>query len=151
MSIEAFAFKNKGYGETLFLTGFEVYMGLTDNENLSAVFEDNYLPGTRTLVLQEDSVTYAAGTEEWCIIPLDTPFPYETGHHLLIEYLWTGGYTGMHNYVWTTTTDRAVLAYNPSSATGSNQSKMIHLLLTGTELNLEQTTFGAVKIILGNP
>lgn len=151
MYINAFAFKNYGPDNNLTLTGFEVYMGLTDNVDLSTVYEDNYLPETRTLVLQEDSILYTAEPEEWCIIQLDTPFLYEADHHLLLEFLFTGGSSGMHNYVWSTTTDRVVMGYYPTGASGTHQSNMIHLLLTGNALNLDQTTFGAIKIILGNP
>ncbi len=151
MNINAFAFKNYGFDNNLTLTGFEVYMGLTDNVNLSTVYEDNYLPGTRTLVLQEDSILYTAEPEEWCIIQLDTPFLYEADHHLLLEFLFTGGSSGMHNYVWSTATNRAVMGYYPAGTSGAHQNNMIHLLLTGNALNLDQATFGAIKIILGNP
>ena len=151
MYINAFAFKNYGFDNNLTLTGFEVYMGLTDNVDLSTVYENNYLPGTRTLVLQEDSILYTAEPEEWCIIQLDTPFLYVADHHLLLEFLFTGGSSGMHNYVWSTTTNRVVMGNSPAGTSGMHQNNMIHLLLAGNPLNLDQTTFGAIKIILGNP
>lgn len=150
MSIESFAFKNASVGNTISMDSFEVYMGLTDRENLSEAFEGNYLTGSKTLVLQSSNCNYTADEDEWCIIPLDTPFLYEPGHHLLLEFIIDGGSSGMHNYVWDPSQDRAVLSSYSENQFGYSQDKMIHLLLSGTELSLNPESFGSIKVILGS-
>jgi hypothetical protein len=146
--IESFAFKNWGVSNFLTINDFEVYMGYTDNELLVPVFEDNYLPGTRTLVLQEANITYNAEPGEWCVIELDTPFSYTTGHHLILEFQFSGGSSGMHNYLWPTPEGRALTA-TYQAVSGYLMDDMIHLLLTGMAQSLDTDTFGAIKVLLG--
>lgn len=147
--IETFAFKNGGSGTTLLLTDLEVYMGYTDNTNLGAVFLENYIAGTRQLVLQADSIYLTADVDTWCEFELDTPFTFYPEHHMLLEFCFTDGSTGMHNFIWTTETSRSVISYSVEASQGNPAFNMIHLLLTGSELSMSQETFGRVKIILG--
>ncbi len=127
--------------------GISVFMGLTYQDALTANFEDNYVPGTRQLVLFADSVFYGCTPDVWQEIQLTEPYHY-TGGNLVIEFItpeW-GGYTCVYN--WDAGMNRALQTYNCSSPEGTLNCYLPYMLISGT-LALEQETFGSIKVILG--
>ncbi len=148
--VESFAFRNYGFGSSLILYNLEVTMGFTDSLDLNPSFDANYLPGTERVVLQADSIFLSAGVGDWCVFELDTPFEYSSDHNLLLEIQFSGTSSEMHNYLWESGADRSVIALGaPAPSQGSLHDWMIHLLLAGSELNLDCETFGRIKYILG--
>jgi len=129
-----------------------IYMGLCADDQLGSVFEDNYIPGTRTLVYDAASQVVSGNPDEWASISLDTDYGYDSSAgNLIIEVTWVSCLDLKSFYVrsWDTGTIRAV-AYTgvgaPSNPTGSLSSAMPRLKLTGTAQGaLEVLTFGAVK------
>lgn len=153
VSIETFSFKNAGSGSTLALYDLEVYMGYSVKTSLNDYFSTNYLPGTRELVLQRDTINLTAEEGQWCEFQFDTPFEYipDENMNLILEFSFSNGSTSMHNYIWNTSPeDRSVIAYSVEAPIGIPSESMIHLLLTGSSLSLDQESFGRVKFLLGN-
>jgi hypothetical protein len=128
---------------------FEVCMGLCTSDMLSPVFDDNYVPGTRTTVFFRDSLTLSPDPGDWQAFVLDTPFWYNGQDNLIVEFLWSDGETEdecLYSWHWDTGTIRSVSALY-GAATGTMSSLMSMLRFTG-ELTLESTTFGAIKAIV---
>jgi hypothetical protein len=149
IEIESISFmpSEDGYGPYSWEYGMSIYMGLTDQDQLSPYFESNYLPGTKQLVLYADSVFYGCTKDVWQEIVLDDPFLYTEGN-LVIEVLtpeW-GGYTRIYN--WDAGMNRALYTYMCSSPQGNLTVHLPYMMFSGA-LSLEQETFGAIKVILG--
>jgi hypothetical protein len=129
-----------------------IYMGLCAADQLGSNFEDNYIPGTKTLVYSTSTQVVSGNPDEWASISLDTDYAYDSAAgNLIIEVTWMSCLDLKSFYVrgWDTGTIRAVgytQAGAPSYPTGSLSSAIPRLKFTGTAQGaLEVLTFGAVK------
>lgn len=122
-----------------------IWMGQSELDVLTCVFDDNYTPGSRTLVFDQDSVITGGNANEWFTLLLDTPFEYDGQTNLIIDieslycstiYVW-GWETGAHRNLYT---------YIPGSPTGAPDTEIPHLQIHGS-LELECTTFGRIKTL----
>lgn len=125
-------------------TDLEIYVGLCNTDVLGNTYADNFIAGTRTLVLS--SSYYSTGTVavgEWYDFELDTPYWYNGQDNLLIEVIWPSGTGSLYSYAWPSNENRSCFgAYGSTS--GGFQTRIPHLRLNGT-LELSNTTFGAIK------
>lgn len=124
----------------------KIYVGLCASDQLGASFENNWIPGTKTLVFAADQLDLSAGANEWEPIEFDDPYWYNGQQNLLIEVSWASANPSYSFYTWQWETGaaRAVYATNLGSATGILSTKMSMLQLAGT-LELDAATFGCVK------
>jgi len=130
----------------------KIYMGLCASDQLGSTFDDNYIDGTRMLVYEASTATFAAETDQWSAIALDDQYIYDPSQgNLIVEITWEFSIDHKSFYVrsWDTGTIRAVASTQagaPSQPTGSLSSALPRLMLTGTaQGSLETLTFGAVK------
>jgi hypothetical protein len=131
-----------------YLKDVSIYMGLSDLDVLTETFEDNYMPGTKQLVLASDSVFYGYTEDEWYPIPLQQSFHYPGQGNLLIEIVVHDcGFSSVYN--WYAYSTRTLETYNLSSPTGNTSSYVPYMLLSGSPSGLEQETFGSIKVLLG--
>jgi hypothetical protein len=126
---------------------FQIWVGLTDTDALSPVFEDNFLPGTRTLLFSRDSLYLEAEPNAWIPFELDTPYWYGGSHNLIIEVLWSGGEEigseCVYTWQWNTGTMRC--ASGPFSSSSGSLTSVIPLLQLVGEASLDSATFAEVK------
>lgn len=124
-----------------------ISMGLCETDTLSAVYEDNYIPGTKTIVLDATGYTVEAPAgDEWFYVTLDQPYWYNGEDNLILEFEWPGGSGSLYVYHWFTGQNRAVNGGYGSSS-GYLEGNIPNMLLSGS-LSFEQTTFGRIKTIL---
>lgn len=129
--------------------GMEVYMGLTDKEELTDMFAENWIPGTRTLVFSADSLYTGAVQGDVIEIQLDVPYYYPGEHNLLVETIsGTGNWTSV--YSWESGVQRNLASYYLSSPQGYLATETPYIVLEG-EADLQPSTAGAIRIILGRP
>jgi len=126
----------------------KIYMGLCASDALSATFEDNWVPGSKTLVLDADTLSLSAAANEWEPVPLDVPFEYDGTGNLLVEVQWAAANPAYSFYTWKWETGaaRSVKAGSVSSPTGILSTQMSELMLTGT-MALEADTFAGIKTL----
>lgn len=132
---------------------FQIWAGLTDDDVLSGTFEDNFLPGTRTLLFERDSLHLEADPDTWVPFELDVPYWYGGSHNLVIEVLWSDGEElgteCVYTWQWNTGTMRC--ASGPyDAASGSLTSVIPVLRFTGTGA-LEDRSFADVKSAFAPP
>jgi hypothetical protein len=131
-----------------YLSDVSIYMGLTDLDVLTETYDDNYLPGTKQLVLSSDSVFYGYTQDEWYPIALQQSFHYPGQDNLIIEIVVHDcGFSPVYN--WDSYSNRTLQNYNLSSSTGNYSTFVPYMLLSGSPSSLEQETFGSIKILLG--
>ncbi len=148
IEIESFSWKRHVSGDPQgTYNDLKIYMGLGNSSELGLVFDDNYISGTRILVMSSSSyTTTSVGPNEWFDITFDTPFWYNGEDNLIIEIEWSsaGGIDALYTWHWNGGTNRCVFGrYN--TATGLVQSSSVpNLRLNGT-LSLENSTFARIK------
>jgi hypothetical protein len=126
---------------------FKIHMGLADSNELTDSFEDNYLPGSRTMVYATSSQTMTAQPDGWMSITLETPFEYNGTDNLIVEIEWFGGANMFYTYMWDTGSNRGLMnKSDASSPTGTLYTKMSELMFTPAS-SLEQHTFAAIKAL----
>jgi hypothetical protein len=124
---------------------FKVYMGLCASDQLTTSFDDNYISGTRIMVLADSPyVNGAPNPFDWFDVVLDTPYWYNGQDNLIIEVEWSSGAGSLYTWQWNGGTNRCVIGSYGSSEGGSLESSVPHMILNGT-LSLESSTFGAIK------
>ncbi|MCK5133995.1 MAG: hypothetical protein KAR40_17830 [Candidatus Sabulitectum sp.] len=125
------------------------YLALSDQDELSAVFSENYITGTRIEVLHLDAMDLSGEQGDWMQIEFETPFWYLYEHNLLLE-ISTPEYDGCyaHFYGWDPDSDRSLYNYDIAADQGNLLSEVPYMKLEGT-LSLEQNTFGRIKVVLG--
>ncbi len=128
----------------------EIHMGLRGEDFLGSSFEGNYLPGTRTLVFQAESLGIDASPGEWYSVDLDTPYAYDGSANLLIEVFHLPGPGSVWSWHWTAGEDRMLYVWSSSSPVGILGDDLPCMILSGGQ-GLEQTTFGAIKHIFSMP
>jgi len=144
--IDALSFQRSVGGEPLgTFNDFKMYMGLSDGDQLSTNYMDNYIDGTRTQVLAADPyVNGAASPNQWFEVQLDTPYWYNGQDNLIIEVEWSSGAGSLYTWQWNGGTDRCLIGPYGASTGDYTDAIVPHLILDGT-LSLESGTFGAIK------
>lgn len=128
---------------------FNIYLAYCPNEVLGTVFEDNYTPGSKTLVYHRDNLEMEVYGSEWFPLELDSPFWYDGQNNLILEVTWAGGAGSIHNYLFNTPYSPCRLkAPTPDGPTGFLSSMRCQFMLEGT-LMLRPATFGSIKVMLG--
>jgi hypothetical protein len=150
MNVETLGWQRTTTGDSAAVfTGVEIWMGLCDQDQLGWSFQDNYIPGTRTLVFEDPDFTASGDEMDWFTIDLENPFWYEGDHNLLVEIVWTSGTGSFHTWKWNDPgVPRALKSPEAEGDTGFLSSEMSQLLIEGTT-GLEEGTFGRIKILLG--
>lgn len=120
-----------------------IWMGHSEQDVLNYIFDDNYIPGSKTLVFDQDSVVTGGNANEWFTLLLDTPFEYDGQSNLIIdiESLYC---STIYVWGWETGSNRNLYTYIPGSPTGGPDTEIPHLQLHGS-LDLQCTTFGRIK------
>ncbi len=123
----------------------KIYLGLCESDELGLNFDDNYIEGTRTLVMSASSyTTETVPVGEWFEVVLDTPYWYNWQDNLIIEVEWSSGDGSLYAFAWDGGPNRYIFApYGSSSAPGADV-KVPHLLINGA-LELSSSTFGEIK------
>lgn len=120
-----------------------IWMGQSELDELGTCFDDNYIPGSKTLVFDQDSVITGGAEDEWFTLYLDTPFEYQGQSNLIIEleslycktiYVWG----------WDTGINRNLYTYSSGSSGGALDTSLPHLQIHGS-VELQQNTFAGVK------
>ncbi len=147
MTISALKWKRvTGFGENnTNLQDFKIYMGYSSLDVLGTNFNNNFIPGTRTLVYSRDPlVITGVAPETWFTSTLDTPFFYNGTNNLLVEIEWSTGSNSIYIYHWDAVLGRSVVSQTYGTPTGDLDVIVPHLILSGT-LDLESSTFGSIK------
>lgn len=153
MDISQLSCQRYSPGETVEGTfyDFQIYMGLTDQEVLSSSFEANWLPGTRQLVFQRDTMTVSNSPEEWVSFTFDQDFWYNGEDNLLVEIMWSSAETDdscMYTWHWNTGSIRSING-GYGDPTGTMGSLLIMFRFQGA-LSCEVDTFAGIKSTLGS-
>jgi len=152
MTIETFALQRSEFGEPTAsgnLEHFQIYMGLSSEDQLGTFFDDNYIEDTRLLVYDSDPFTFSAGYNEWIEFTLDTPFWYNGVDNLVIEIMWSWGEPGDHFLTWGWEADSRALFGYYGAPEGELEEKVSFFEIDGALL-LEPSTFGSIKAELGS-
>ena len=125
------------------------YMALTELDELTNTFSNNYTPGTRIEVAHLDTLDLSGAIGEWVTIEFDTPFGYPGSQNLLIEMVAVGYGCYSEVYNWDSNANRSLYYYDVSSPTGWFSEFVPYMMLEG-DLCLTPGTFGMIKVEIGN-
>ncbi len=139
--------------ETSYVTDFTISMANVENDQLIETFSQNYDPGTLVEVYHCDSLCLENGYGNELVLELDTPFFYNGQDNLLIDIYYPDGECWSRVYNWEAGTARCLrylfLPGGSGSSTGYFFEWIPYMVFEGTA-NFDQSTFGAVKVILGD-
>jgi len=122
-----------------------IYMGLCGSDQLGTTFDDNYIPGTRILVLSGSPyTTQTVGVNEWFEFVFDTPFWYNGQDNLLIEIQWSSGAGSLYSWNWNGGSNRCIYGLYGMATSLVQSSNVPNLRLNGT-LSLTNSTFARIK------
>ena len=127
----------------------EIHLGLCASDQLGSVFDDNFIPGTKTLVLYADSLITDVGPDSWFTVAFDQPYEYSGEENLIIDIYHEPGMNGRHSWSWTAGSNRAAGTYSPPWTQGGRYNLVPCMIIEGS-LALDNTTFGRIKVILGS-
>ena len=131
---------------------FTMSMALVESDQLTDTFSENYAPGTLVEVYYTDSLYLEGGVGTEFILELDTPFFYNGQDNLLIDFYYPDGECWTKVYNWEAGTARCLrylfMPGGSGSSTGYLYECVPYMVFEGTA-NLGQSTFGAIKAILG--
>ena len=122
-----------------------IWMGQSELDELTGVFDNNYIPGSKTLVFDQDSVVTGGNADEWFTLLLDTPFEYDGQTNLIID-METLYCSTIYVWGWETGITRNIYSYLPGSPTGGPDTEIPHLQIHGS-LELQSNTFGRIKTL----
>ncbi|RKZ08294.1 hypothetical protein DRQ25_09450 [Candidatus Fermentibacteria bacterium] len=146
INIDSFSWKRSVGGDpqgTFF--DMKIYMGLCSGDALGANFDDNYISGTRILVMSGSPYTSpTVGMNEWFEFVFDTPFWYNGQDNLLIEVEWSSGVGSLYSWVWPAGSDRSMYGLYGGATSLVRLSTAPNLRLNGT-LSLSNSTFARIK------
>lgn len=147
--IQAISWKYISIVPTATCENFTLHLGYCSSDELGMSFEDNYISGTKTLVFSADPLVMSPGGDNWSTITLDSPFWYSGTDNLIIEVQWENQSIANSYYCgrWDSGQNRTL--YQQNTPDNYLSVFVLHMLLEGTE-SLDQTTFGRIKIELGN-
>jgi hypothetical protein len=152
MEISTIGCQRYSPGETVegIFYDFSIYFALSDQGVVGPAFDENYIEGTRICVFSRDTLTISNSPNEWVDFNLDTPFWYSGTDNLIVEFLWSSAETEdscMYSWHWNTGVIRSISG-EYGSPTGTMSSLLIMLRFEG-EMQLESSTFGCIKAMLG--
>lgn len=125
----------------------KIYLGLCDSDQLGGTFDDNWIPWSKTLVVDEPVESFTCSAGEWFEIPLEAPWWYGGNENLLVEVVFHGGSSSLlYNYNWMAGTARSVRSDIYTDSAGVVSPAVSHLTLVG-EAGLEASTFGGIKAL----
>jgi len=123
----------------------KIYMGLCSSNELGTTFDDNYISGTRTLVLSSSSfATTPVGPNEWFDTVLDTPYWYNGTDNLIIEVEWSSGSGSLYSWNWNGGSNRSLIGVYGQSTGLELSTNVPNLRFNGT-LSLTNSTFARIK------
>ncbi len=144
MTIVAISMKN--FASEQYAQGHvSIWMGQSELDELGPFFKDNYLPGSKTLVFDQDSVLTGGTVNEWFTLYLDTPFEYDAQSNLIIE-MESLNCSTIYVWGWDTGASRNRYTYSPGLPGGASDTEVPHLQIHGS-LELQRTTFGRIKAL----
>jgi hypothetical protein len=131
----------------------QIHMGLCSSDDLGAIFDENYIPGSRTPVFSTDSLYLEGETGEWVTIHLEEPFDYQGAGNLVIEIQreGTADNTFLMTYRWYSHEYRTVSSPDPYSVAGSRDRVSSMLRIDFDEYGLQPSTWAGVKSLFGPP
>ena len=146
IEIDSFSWKRSPGGDPQGIyNNMNIYMGLCSSDELVLTFDDNYIGGTRILVLSASQyISQSVGVNEWFEFVFDTPFFYNGQENLLIEVEWSGGSGSVYSWVWNGGTNSCVYGEYGSSTALVQDSNVPNLRLNGS-LSLTNSTFARIK------
>ena len=124
-----------------------VYFALSELDQLTEVYENNYISGTQKQVLFIDTLELDGPQGSWIVLELDEPFYFSNDHNLVIETSSPNGQCYAAVYGCITSSYRSLIGFY-SGDEGDLYTEIPHMMLEGSQ-SLENSTFGAIKIILG--
>jgi len=125
----------------------KVYMGLCSSDTLGMNYDDNYISGTKTLVLSSSFFTTpSVNPFEWFEIVFDTPYWYNGLDNLIIEIEWSSapGDDALYTMHWDSGANRCLFGRYGSATALFPKVEVPNLRLNGT-LSLSNSTFGQIK------
>jgi hypothetical protein len=125
----------------------EIHLGLCASDTLGQVFDDNYIPGTKTLVLSADTLVAELQPDQWFTIGLDEPYSYTGEENLLIDIYHEPGGSGLYTWSWSAGEGRSVGTFSAPWTQGSLDDLVPWMIISGS-LSLERSTFAGVKVVL---
>ncbi len=148
--IETLSLKRHSSGSTpagTNYTDFQIWAGLTDSDVMSSTFDDNIIPGSRTLLFSRDSLYIEAVPNSWIPFDLDTAYWYGGSDNLVIEILWSHGEELGSEcvYTWQWNTGQMRCASGQYTASSGSLTSVIPLLQFIGESSLQESTFAEVK------
>ncbi|MCD4777277.1 MAG: hypothetical protein K8S15_14675 [Candidatus Aegiribacteria sp.] len=150
IEIESFSWKRSVGGEPQgSYNDLKIYMGLCSSNQLGLNFDDNYITGTKILVLSSSLYTTpSVNPNEWFDIVFDTPFWYNGQDNLLIEIEWSSaaGSDALYSWHWDGGANRCIFGRYGSSAALFPKVEVPNLRLNGT-LSLTNSTFARIKAL----
>lgn len=148
IEIETFSWKRYISGDPQgTYNDFKIYMGLCSSNELGLNFDDNYINGTKILILSSSLyTTTSVGPNEWFEVIFDTPFWYNGEDNLIIEIEWSSaaGTDALYTWNWDGGANRSVFGRFGTSTALYQQSNVPNLRLNGT-LSLSNSTFARIK------
>lgn len=133
-----------GTGDSIYLQNVEIYLALTDLDELTDSFDDNFDQSTHELVYASPVFVSTAPPSGWVQIPLDTEYYYPGTRNLVVEITYTDASVDFQSFVWTPGALRTIWHSDPESPTGYVLDSAPNMLLSGI-LSLEQSTFAKIK------
>lgn len=127
----------------------------TARASLSATYADNYEGRTPTTVYTISSLPVNPPGTGWFGLDLQTPFPYNGEHNILVELWWEGGSGGYAYTYWGPSTGtRSVFSYLSYGSpyfgypdAGYPDSYIHHLRLTIEPTAVEAASWGRVRAL----
>ena len=146
IEIESLSWKRHVSGDTQStLNDYSLYMGLCSSDVLGTNFDDNYISGSRTLVMSSSPYTTpSVNPNEWFDNILDTSFWYNGADNLIIEIEWSSGTGSLYTWHWDSSSQRCVIGAYGASNANEISSNVPNIRLNGI-LSLSNTTFGQIK------
>ncbi|MCK5786326.1 MAG: hypothetical protein KAH54_07190 [Candidatus Sabulitectum sp.] len=142
MSITSITFNPSPPGTEVTFFEYYVDLGYCSSNELGAIYESNYVSGSKTRVFEKTSnVTFFAADPT---IYFDTPFVFDPANgNLIIEIAWPDGEDEIYTYS-SGTSGITCINGDYNSPIGDEFSDMSHMFING-DLALEQMTFAGIK------
>ena len=138
------------YGSsTGYYDNFKLFMGVSENDELTEYYQDNYVSGSRIMVYSTSTQVMSAGPDEWMTIQLDTPFYYNGSDNLIVEFEWVGGSNMFYTYMWETGSHRGLMNKSDVGSPSGVLYTTMSTLMFDSPSALENSTFGEIKALLG--
>jgi hypothetical protein len=129
------------YGEV------QIFMGRGVSGSLQDLFDENYVPGSKTLVFEEPELSLEATPDGWFSLQLETPFSCSAGDNLIIDVLHGSSRLGLYTWHWNTGSERSLMAPDDSACRGYLAEDLPHMVLELEDTGLDTRTFGWIKRI----